>query len=60
MAYVLYDPWGPESHLFAGEVQEQCLPTHSRLLGPDGNPLPYARQRIGFDLTPRAKREEKQ
>lgn len=27
----------------------------SALLGPDGNPLmvPYARPRIGFDLTPR-------
>lgn len=28
------------------------VPTHSRLLGPDGRPLEYARPRMGFDLSP--------
>lgn len=58
MAYELRDPWDGEAHLFAGEVNEADKPTHSRLLGPDGNPLPYRQRRIGFDLTPRSKRDE--
>lgn len=28
----------------------------SRLLGPDGAPLVYPKPRLGFDLTPRARR----
>jgi hypothetical protein len=28
----------------------------SRLLGPDGAPLVYPKARLGFDLTPRARR----
>jgi hypothetical protein len=41
-----------------GRVATQCevsdRPLHSKLLGPDGNPLPYKHPpKIGFDLTPR-------
>jgi hypothetical protein len=46
------DQWGKtQGH----EVQEQGNRL-SRLLGPDGAPLIYPKARIGFDLTPKARR----
>ena len=53
---VVTDPWdGTQSHM-ADTVFDKDRDTHSKLLGPDGNPLPYApRQAIGFNLTPRQK-----
>lgn len=42
-----------QGHLFADQVQEADKPDESKLLGPDGKPLRYARQPMGFDLRPR-------
>jgi len=47
------EPHAPDLTLF--------MPTHHRvseLLGPDGEPLmvPYARHKLGFDLTPRKRK----
>lgn len=39
-----------EGHLFADQVHESEHPEYSRILGPDGKPLRYARQPMGFDL----------
>jgi hypothetical protein len=36
------------------EVFESCY-KKSKVLGPDGKRLSYAKQKLGFDLTPRAK-----
>lgn len=47
------DPNGYGSHEFATEVHESDKPSHSAILGPDGRPLQYRRQPLGFDLTPR-------
>lgn len=53
-AIPLIDPWDGQTHNGAENVYEPDLPTHSQLLGPDGNPLPYApKPRLGFDLTPK-------
>jgi hypothetical protein len=46
------DQWGKT---LGHEVQDQGNRL-SRLLGPDGAPLVYPKARIGFDLTPRARR----
>lgn len=35
------------------EVLVEEKPTHSRLLGPDGHPLPYDDHPFGFDLSRR-------
>lgn len=35
------------------EVIETDKPTHSELLGPDGLPLPYNPNPVGFDLRPK-------
>ncbi len=40
------DLWGETR----GQEVWEDEPRVSRLLGPDGEPLEYARQRIGFDL----------
>lgn len=40
------------SYPFADVVQERDQPIESKLLGPDGRPLRYARQPMGFDLRP--------
>jgi len=44
---------------YCGSVEVDHSPAYrvSELLGPDGEPLKvgYARPRVGFDLTPRAK-----
>ena len=50
-------PWMAESHIYADTVLETDRPTHSRLLGPDGRPLPYEQPRPGFDLKPQPKGE---
>lgn len=45
------DPWEGTTNHFADQVHEADRPNHSQLLGPDGNPLPYApRPPMGFDL----------
>ena len=55
-ALVVVDPWwGGQIHL-AGEVEESEKPTHSKLLGPNGEPIPYKRQKLGFDLTPKQRK----
>jgi hypothetical protein len=51
------DPWGYECGIFADTVHSAELPTHSKLIGPDGKNLQYApRQAIGFDLSVNNKR----
>lgn len=57
MAYTITDPWGGDIHLSADSVFEpETRATHSRILGPDGKPLPLPpRERIGFDLPHRRK-----
>ena len=52
-ALVVVDPWWGEQMHLAGEVEESEKPTHSKLLGPNGQPIPYKRQKLGFDLTPK-------
>ena len=48
------DPYGwAGAYPFADQVQEQDRPEESKLLGPDGRPLRYQRQPMGFDLRPR-------
>jgi hypothetical protein len=50
----LFDPWGDGSGIYADEVHVSEHETHSRLLGPDGQPMAYKpRQPVGFNLTPR-------
>jgi hypothetical protein len=34
----------------ATTCHEQDLPTYSKLLGPNGMPLPYKKNPVGFDL----------
>lgn len=47
-----YDPWN-----HSGRVATSCevsdKPTHSKILAPDGKPLEYERQPVGFDLKPK-------
>lgn len=48
----IYDPWSGESGIYADEVHVTEHATHSRLLGPNGKPLPYRKpQTVGFNLT---------
>ena len=46
------DQWGKTR----GDEVFEAKPRLSRLLGPDGAPLVYAKPRLGFDLTPRTRR----
>jgi hypothetical protein len=50
--------WSDEWERFDADTIEvwEEAPRESRLLGPDGNPLIYVKPRMGFDLTPRSKR----
>lgn len=41
--------------IMADHAFESDKPTHSQLLGPNGAPLAYQRQKIGFDLTPKVR-----
>lgn len=52
MAVIIRDDWGRE-YPHADQVHADEKPSHSLLLGPDGNPLQYERRRVGFDLTQR-------
>ena len=45
--------WDDYSGRVATIVHETEKPTHSTLLGPDGNPMSYEKKKIGFDLTPK-------
>lgn len=46
------DPWSGETGIYADEAHVTEHETHSRLLGPDGKPLPYRKpQAVGFRLT---------
>jgi len=48
----VYEPGSGESGIYADEVHVTKHRTHSRLLGPDGNRLPYSNpQTVGFRLT---------
>jgi hypothetical protein len=49
-----FDPWG-ETGRVATTCHEADRPSHSQVLGPDGKPLAYARQSVGFDLKPKQK-----
>lgn len=53
MAVFIYDPWSSNGAHFADSVHETIKPQYSELLGPDGQPLQYKQQKMGFDLTPR-------
>lgn len=46
------DQWGKTR----GDEVFEGNPRFSRLLGPDGAPLVYAKPKLGFDLTPRKRR----
>lgn len=50
-AWVAY--WGEGPYPIADVAHEQCQPEESKLLGPDGRPLRYKRQPMGFDLRKR-------
>lgn len=51
-----YEEWAFVNQHWPTVHEPDDRPTHSKLLGPDGNPLRYApRPRMGFDLTPRRK-----
>jgi hypothetical protein len=61
MAVWLTPPWYAEdgtANGFADVVHQQDRPTHSQFLGPDGEPIPYRTQPLGFDLTSRKLREK--
>jgi hypothetical protein len=47
-----YDPWNETGRVATG-CHESTKPTHSQILGPDGKPLAYKPNPIGFDLRPR-------
>ena len=46
------DLWGESK----GEEVWESEPRKSQLLGPNGEPLEYARQPLGFDLRPRVRK----
>jgi hypothetical protein len=39
----------------APDLDEIYRPTHSRLLGPDGHPLPYKEFKFGFQVSPKSR-----
>lgn len=49
-----------EDH-YSGRVATMCevqdKPTYSRLLDSEGNPMPYEKRAVGFDLTPKRRVE---
>lgn len=54
----IHDPWyTTQGHHFADQVHEDQKPEESKLLGPDGKPLRYAKQPMGFDLRRRTGQE---
>ena len=55
-AIYIHDPYGWGGGYFADTVHEADKPATSILLGPDGQPVPSARQAIGFDLRPKKER----
>lgn len=55
MAVEIYDTGGASS-LYADTVHEGDKPTHSQLLGPDGHPLAYKRNPVGFQLVNTSKK----
>lgn len=57
MAAWVSDYYG-QAFPFADLAQEADKPSHSKLLGPDGKPMKYARQQLGFDLRPNRKPQE--
>lgn len=47
-------PWQEGAHGFADQVHAEDYPTHSPVLGANGQPLEYEpRQPLGFDLSGR-------
>lgn len=52
MSEVVYDTWPNEGTRILNTLYERDRPTHSQLLGPNGEPLKYRVERVGFDLTP--------
>ena len=60
MAITIHDNWSGESGMFTDQMHEADKPTHSQLLGPDGNRLAYEQPRLGFDLRPQAARNKGQ
>lgn len=49
--------WGMSGHV-ATVCHESVKPTHSAILGPDGKPLVYEANPVGFDLTPMKNKPE--
>ena len=45
------DPWEPGGAFFPDAVHVRDRLTHSRLLGPNGEPLAYETIPFGFNLT---------
>lgn len=53
-ATTVYDPWDGSGHMMTDQCHESERDSHSKLLGPDGQPLRYERLKMGFDLSPRS------
>jgi hypothetical protein len=47
-----YIDWhtGVEGSLIVNNIHELDKPTHSKLLDPEGKPIPYKLPKLGFDL----------
>lgn len=60
LSYTIEAPdeyYNSKGYLFADTIFERKWPTHSKLLGLDGKPLPYEDPpKIGFDLSPKTRR----
>ena len=50
-------PWNSEGGLFSEQIFESDRPRFSKVLGPDGEPLQYPREKIGYDTSPRGYRQ---
>ena len=57
MAITIHDPWDQGIGIYADTLHESERPEHSKLLGPDGQPLRYETIRLGFDLRPASVRK---
>jgi len=48
-----YIDWytGETGSLIVDQIHEEQKPTHSKLLDSSGNPIPYRKPKLGFDLS---------
>jgi len=50
MSIFIVDPWDGQGGYYASNIEVSDMPTHSRLLNKDGNPMQYETRAVGFDL----------